>query len=127
MVGRRGYIAIEALVGMGLAVVVAVSTAAVLRARAEGVRLAYEEAVARELASAALERLEASAFDGLREGRRELDLDAPGAENLAELRGELTVAGEPAGPWAVAVEVSWSPAVGRRRSVRMRTLAGRPP
>ena len=123
MVGRRGYFVLEAAVGVALAAVVAVSVAGVLRARAESVRHAYEEVVAREIAGARLERLEAAGWAGLAEGRRGEAVDDPGSENLAELEATVSVAALEGGGRTVDVEVSWAPVPGRRRSVQLRTVA----
>lgn len=123
MVGRRGWAAVEAMAGVAVAVLIAVSAAAALRARVVHVRHAYEEAVAREIAFGRLERLEAGNWAGLAAGRMEVELDSPGSENLADAR--CAIEAGPAG--AVAVEVSWAPSPGTRRSVRVRTAVGRVP
>ena len=127
MVNRRGYFLLEVAAGVAIATMVAVSTFAVLRAHALNARMAYEEAVAREVAGARLERLEAGGWAGLREGSAAVPVDAPGWENLPEARCELSVGPEVAGVRSVAVEVSWEAAPGARRSVRLRTVSGRVP
>ena len=123
----RGYILLEVTVGVAIAAFVALSSFAVLRAHALGVRAAYEEAVAREVAGARLERFEATAWDGLRDGVTEEAVDDPGWENLEAGRCSVTVKPDAAGTRAVEVEVSWEGTPGRRRSIRLRTLAWRLP
>jgi hypothetical protein len=124
MVGRcRGIVLIELAVGVALAVVVAAGFAVVLHGQALHVRLAYEERVARETASAELERIEADGFGGLAEGRTEIAVDPPGWENLVAPVCAVVVT--PARD--VAVEVAWTTLKGARKTVAVRAFGGGPP
>lgn len=124
--GRRpsgGAVLLEILACCFVVTVIAFSCGALLRRQARDAEALYEEAVAWEAASAELERLEARAFSGAREGSAPLAVESPGWENLRDPAGLLVV--EPAhGGRRITVRVTWTGPGGRPRRVEAVTFAG---
>jgi hypothetical protein len=124
---RRGFALLDLAVGMFFAIAAVGALVAVVHGLALHARLAYEERVAEETASAELERLEATGLRGMVDGRRELAVSPPGWENLQAPVCAVEIFPEQDGLRLVEVEASWTALKGGRKSVRVRARLGGTP